>query len=61
MEKTKPLRPKKQTSLETANEMFKTAFQVKKSRIRTLNPELSDEDLNKKTALYFRNLSESQK
>lgn len=61
MKKMKPQPANQQSSLETANEMFKTAFQVKKSRIKTLNPDLSDEDLNKKTALYFRNLSESQK
>lgn len=61
MKKMKPQPTNQQSSLETANEMFKAAFQVKKSRIKTLNPELSDEDLNKKTALYFRNLSESQK
>lgn len=51
----------KQTSLETANEMFKAAFLVKKTRFAEQNPHLTEEELNKKTALYFRELAERSK
>ena len=50
--------PRKQTSLETANEMWKDAFLIKKTRFATENPGLSDEELTKMTAAYFRKLSE---
>lgn len=53
--------PQKQTSLETANEMFKAAFLVKKTRFSQENPHLSEEELNKMTALYFRRLAEQNK
>lgn len=52
---------RKQTSLETANEMFKAAFLVKKTRFAEQNPHLTDEEINKKTAQYFRELAERDK
>ncbi|MGZ3775083.1 MAG: hypothetical protein ACXVCY_18935 [Pseudobdellovibrionaceae bacterium] len=53
---------KRQTSLdETANEMFKAAFPVKKTRFAQENPNLSEEEINKMTALYFRKLAEENK
>ena len=53
--------PQRQTSLETANEMFKTAFAVKKTQFLSQNPELSDAEITKKTAEYFKKLSESSR
>lgn len=59
---TAPLRPiekkRKQTNLETADQMFKDAFLVKKTRFSHLHPELSDEALQRMTAEYFRKLNE---
>ena len=54
------LRRRKQTSLETANQMFKDAFLVKKTRFSHLHPELSDQELHKLTAEYFRKLNEAK-
>lgn len=47
---------KKQSSLETANEMFKNAFQVKKMKFRQENLKLTDEELNVMTADYFKKM-----
>ena len=47
---------RKWTNLEMANQMFKDAFLVKKTRFSHLHPELSDEELHKMTIEYFRNL-----
>lgn len=57
----KKLPLKKQTNLETANEMFKAAFLVKKTRFAQENPHLTEDELNKMTALYFRKLAEQNK
>ena len=51
----------KQTSLETANEMFKTAFLVKKTKFSTHDSSLSDAELNKKTADYFKKINTVKK
>ena len=51
---------RRQTNLETANQMFKDAFLVKKTRFAHLYPELSDSELHKMTAEYFRRLNESK-
>lgn len=51
----------RQTSLETANEMFKAAFALKKARFLAENPELSEAELAKKTSEYFKKISESSK
>ena len=61
MTSTKKLKPQPQSSLETANEMFKAAFNVKKNKFSQENPKLSDSELNIKTAQYFRGLSEGHK
>jgi len=39
-----------------ANQMFKDAFLVKKTRFSHLHPQLADEELHKMTVEYFRNL-----
>lgn len=49
---------RKQTNLETADAMFKDAFLVKKARFSHLYPELSDLELMKLTADYFKKLNE---
>lgn len=49
---------RKPTKLEMADQMFKDAFLVKKTRFSHLHPELSDEDLTKMTANYFKKLNE---
>lgn len=43
-----------------ANQMFKDAFLVKKTRFSHLHPELSDEELHRMTADYFRKLNEEK-
>ncbi len=57
---TDPLKQKhhKPTNLEMADQMFKDAFLVKKTRFSHLHPELSDKELSKMTADYFRKLNE---
>lgn len=52
---------KKQSSLETANEMFKNAFQVKKMKFHQENLTLTDEELNVMTADYFKKLHRVKK
>ncbi|USN47359.1 MAG: hypothetical protein H6626_14405 [Pseudobdellovibrionaceae bacterium] len=49
-----------QKNILMADQMFKDAFLVKKTRFSKLHPELSDEDLNKMTAQYFRELNERE-
>ena len=49
---------RKQTNLETANEMYKAAFLVKKTRLASQHPELTEEQLNQRTAEYLRNLDQ---
>ena len=46
----------RQTSLETANEMYKAAFLMKKERFAKENPQLSEKELLEFTSAYFRNL-----
>jgi hypothetical protein len=53
------IRRPKQTNLETANQMFKDAFLVKKSRFAVENPQLSEQEIYKMTADYFRNLPDN--
>jgi hypothetical protein len=50
----------KPTNLEMANQMFKDAFLVKKTRFSKLYPTLSDDELHKITAEYFRNLPDDE-
>lgn len=45
---------RKQTNLETADQMFKDAFLVKKTRFSHLYPERSDSELHKMTVDYFK-------
>ena len=44
---------KKQTSLETANEMYKMTFLVKKQKFSLQFPCLSESELQNKTVQYF--------
>jgi len=46
----------KQTSLETANEMYKDAFKIKMHTFAEKNPHLSEKELQAMTADYFRSL-----
>jgi hypothetical protein len=50
---------KRPTNLEMADQMFKDAFLIKKTRFSHLYPNLSDEDLQKKTIDYFKKLNET--
>lgn len=54
-------KPKKsqQTVLETANQMYKDAWLVKRTRFQKLYPDLSSAELDKKTAQYFAQLKDS--
>jgi len=54
----KKLQKPKQTKLEMADQMFKDAFLVKKTRFSHLHPELTDEEHTKMTANYFKKLNE---
>lgn len=51
---------RKWTNLELADQMFKDAFLVKKTRFFHIHPELSEEELQKMTAEYFRRLNEEK-
>lgn len=51
---------RKQTNLETADAMFKDAFLVKKARFSHLHPELSEQELVRMTAVYFKKLNEDK-
>ncbi len=55
-----PIPKRKQTNLETANAMFKEAFLVKKARFQKENPQLTDAELDRVTANYFRNLADDE-
>jgi hypothetical protein len=54
-------RPTTQSSLETANAMFKEAFAMIKQRFNLKTPGLSDAELNKLTAEYIRQLPDDNK
>ena len=60
MKKAPPQMKRRQTNLETADAMFKDAFLVKKARFSHLHPELSEPELLKMTAAYFRKLNEEK-
>jgi hypothetical protein len=51
----------KQSHLATANEMFKDAFRIIKTRFAKKNPELTEEQLTKMTAEYFRGNADAGK
>lgn len=51
---------RKWTNLEIADQMFKDAFLVKKTRFSHLHPHLSDKELQKMTAEYFKRLNEDK-
>lgn len=48
------------SNLEMANQMFKDAFLVKKTRFSKLHPELSEEKVQRMTVDYFRNLPDDE-
>lgn len=43
-----------------ADQMFKDAFLIKKTRFSHLHPKLSDKELQKMTAEYFKKLNEEK-
>jgi len=51
---------KKQSNLETADQMWKDAFLIKKTRFSHLHPELSEKQLHKMTVEYFKKLNEEK-
>lgn len=55
-----PSKKRKPTNLEMADQMFKDAFLVKKTRFSHLYPDLSSEELHKMTAAYFKKLNEEK-
>lgn len=57
----KPEIRKRQSNLETANEMYKAAFIIKKGRFAQMNTNFSEKELLEKTAEYFRQLNERKK
>lgn len=52
---------KKQANLETANQMWKDAFAVKKMKFQIENPHLSEKEIQNLTVEYFKNLSKEHK
>lgn len=60
MQNLSSFKKRKQTNLETADAMFKDAFLVKKARFSHLYPELSEPELVKMTAAYFKKLNEEK-
>lgn len=57
--KRRPVPPRRRTSLEVANQMFKDAFIVKRTRFAAENPRLSERELDRLTAEYFAKLPSS--
>jgi hypothetical protein len=53
----KQQKAQKPNNLEIADQMFKDAFLVKKTRFSHLHPTLSQEELHKMTIAYFRRLN----
>jgi hypothetical protein len=51
----------RQTSLETANEMYKNAFLMKKQRFADLNPSLDEKKIMIMTQEYFYKLDTGNK
>ncbi len=51
------LKNRRQTSLETANQMYKDAFLIIKTRMARAHPTLAEAELQKLTASYFINLN----
>jgi len=49
-------KPEKPSKLEIAGEMYKFAFAVKKQKFAQQFLDLSDDELNRKTAVYLRDL-----
>ncbi len=60
MQKPLPQIKRRQTNLETADAMFKDAFLVKMARFSHQNPKLSEAELIKMTAAYFKKLNEEK-
>ncbi len=52
---------KKQTNLETANQMWKDAFAVKKMKFQTENSHLSEKEVQNLTVEYFKALHKPRK
>ena len=50
---------RRMTSLELANEMYKDAFRMKRTRFAVENPQLSEAALDRMTARYFAELPSS--
>jgi hypothetical protein len=48
--------PKRQSNLETANEMYKMAFLVKKNKFSREFPKLTESEILQKTMKYFKEL-----
>ena len=53
-------RQPRQAVLETANEMYKQAFLVKRTRLAVANSAMSDAELDRMTVLYFSKLKEKK-
>jgi hypothetical protein len=51
---------RKQSKLETANEMWKAAFQIKMARFKSQNPDLSESEIEAVTVDYFRALTRAK-
>ncbi len=52
---------KKQTNLQTANQMWKDAFAVKKMKFQTENTSLSEKEVQNLTIEYFKSLHKPRK
>ena len=52
---------KKQANLETANQMWKDAFAVKKMKFQTENASLSEKEVQNLTVEYFKTLHKPRK
>jgi SRSO17 transposase len=52
---------KNQKNMHLANQMWKDAFLVKKTKLALENPNLSDLEIEKKTIEYFKSLNKRDK
>lgn len=57
-EKIPKLKRLQQSSLETANQMYKDAWLVKRTKFQKAHPELSARQIDEKTSAYFAKLKD---
>lgn len=60
MIQARPVQPRKATPLEAANEIYRMAFLIKRTRFATEHPDLPAAEIDRLTARYFSSLPNSK-